>query len=66
LDAQLAYEFDCANASYKGLDNFMLSPTVEMDSFSQTKEIADSLAGALGQPEAQILSTSCTYQRLTW
>jgi hypothetical protein len=45
---------------------YMISPTVEMDSFEKTLDQANKLANALGYPRAQEIGSSCEYSDLKW
>jgi hypothetical protein len=45
---------------------FMISPTVEMDSYEKTLEEANKLAKFLGYSGAQEIGSSCDYNNLTW
>ena len=66
-EAQLYYLQNCNDREggwFTG--DFMISPTVAMDSFEKTLEQANELARVLGHSRAQEIGSSCDYFDLNW
>ena len=48
------------------IGDFMISPTVRMEEFEKTLDLANNLARALGYSKAQEIGVTCEYSDLNW